>query len=375
MRLLMISGDPTVPQGKKGVFYNMLAEFSKYWDEISVICPAKKGSKQITIHEKVTFYPENTPHLFGAYNIYKRGAKLLKGGYNLISVHESPMFQNGIAAYLLWKRFKIPYILEFHHISGYPKAADLKETIARTGTKIYLRFLSFVWKNAKAIRVVNNEEVPGFLVKHGVKKNKIKFIPSFYINFGVFKPLNFEKNGKSIVFCGRLVRNKGLFELLEAVKIVKEKYPSIKLTIVGTGPLEEKLKRISHSLGLSRSVDFKGWVPEDRVVAEIYNRAIALVMASYNEGGPRVTLEAMACGTPVISTKVGIMKELIKDGENGLFTTGDPEDIAGKIIFLLENDKIREKIAINGRETVQEFEYKKMIKNYAITYQRLAGSK
>ena len=83
----------------------------------------------------------------------------------------------------------------------------------------------------------------------------------------------------------------------------------------------------------------------------------------------------MACGLPLITTNIGIMKEIIRDGENGLFITWEPEDIAEKIILLLQNKDLREKIAANGRQTVQQFEYSKMIRDYALRYHELIRMK
>ena len=94
-------------------------------------------------------------------------------------------------------------------------------------------------------------------------------------------------------------------------------------------------------------------------------------MPSFNEGGPRVTLEAMACKVPVITSRVGVMLDIIKEGENGLFIDWNPKDIADKIMLLLKDNSLRQKIAENGHQTIQQFERKKVIENYAKFYQNL----
>ena len=94
-------------------------------------------------------------------------------------------------------------------------------------------------------------------------------------------------------------------------------------------------------------------------------------MPSFNEGGPRVTLEAMACNVPVLTSRVGIMNDIIIDMENGIFIDWNVEDIIDKITLLLKDNNLRNQIAENGRKTVQQFERKNAIKNYAEQYQTL----
>lgn len=88
-------------------------------------------------------------------------------------------------------------------------------------------------------------------------------------------------------------------------------------------------------------------------------------MPSYNEGGPRVVLEAMACGVPVLATPVGIVPDIVKDGESGEITTWNSYNIAEKAKKLL-NDPVRyEKYSRAGIELAKQFEKKAAIKNYA----------
>ncbi len=366
----MISFDYTPAQGKKTIFYHMLKEFSTYWDEISIICPKKDGAKKTTIHGNVIFFPVPFSLPFGTLQIYRMGQKLLsEKDYSLISVHEGPPFPSGIAAYLLWRRFKVPYVLEIMHIVGYPKASGIKEHLGRLDSKLYLRY---AWKNATAVRTINSEEVPEFLAQLGVPKEKILYLPCFYTDLNIFRPLNFEKNGKTVIFSGRLAKNKGLFELIDAFKIVTSKISDSKLLILGDGEEKKKLVKMVKSLKLSESVEFLGWVHHTETT-RTYNKADVLVMPSYSEGGPRVCIEAMACGTPVICTKVGIMKEIIEDGVNGLFVSWDPKDIAEKIVHMLKNPELRRKIGMEGIKTARQFEYKELIRNYALSYRQLVS--
>ena len=126
-------------------------------------------------------------------------------------------------------------------------------------------------------------------------------------------------NQPVILFVGRLTANKAPFLFLEGVaKAVNEK-KDIQVLIVGQGPLVSKLRKRTMTLGLSDNVEFKRWVSNSAELANYYRSSRCLVCTSYSEGGPRVVAEALACGTPIITTRVGLGSELIEDGVNGFF--------------------------------------------------------
>ncbi len=372
MKLLMITGDKALAEGKKGAFYYTLEEFSKYWERIDIICPRASRVSNFeplnNIFKNVFIHSSPRNKFFQPRFILKMGAEIYKEEkFDLFTVHSYPPFYNDLGGIWLYKKIKKPYILEIHHITGYPKSADFKEKFYRFLTA---KFIGFFAKSAKLVRVVNQKQVPEFLFKAGIDKDKIRYISSAYIDLEVFKPLESEKK-YDVVFVGRLTKNKGIGLLLEAVKIIKAKISNFKLIIVGDGPLKNKIKDFIQKNKLQNNVELTGWLSDSSEIAEIYNRSKIFVMPSFNEGGPRACLEAMACKVAVITTRVGTMLDVVQDGENGVFIDWKIIDIAEKTINLLENNDLREKIAENGFKTVQQFERKKMIKNYAETYQNL----
>ena len=383
MKLLMITGDRALAQGKKGAFYYTLEEFSKYWERIDIICPkilrtsnALNKRSDPTFQTRPTFQPFNNvfihsspwPLILQPLFIFKKGAELFKKqGFDVFGVHGYPPFYNDIGGLWLHNKIKVPYVSEIHHITGYPRAGNFKEWLYKILTRLFIR--KFI-KKASAIRVVNKRQTPEFLIKSGAKKDKIVYTSSAYIDLEIFRPLNLEKK-YDIIFAGRLSKNKGIMLLLGAVKKIKEKLPNIKLVIVGSGPLEKEIKHFIKHSKLENNIEFAGWLPGTEDVARIYNQSKIFVMPSFNEGGPRVNLEAMACKTAVITTRVGLMIDVIQDNKNGVFVDWRIEDITEKIINLLKDENLRQRIAENGYKTVQQFERKKMIKNYALEHQKL----
>jgi len=379
MKLLMISGDTALAQGKKGPFYYMLEEFSKYWRRIDIICP-KTQQIVFNVHNNVYVHSSDKLKIFQPWFIFKKGLEIYrKQKFDLFTIHSYPPFYNDIGGLKLYKKIRIPYILEIMHINGYPKASGIKEWIYKILTN---KFINHFAKRSSVVRVINYKQVPEFLINSGVSKDKIKIVPAFYIDFDIFKPQ--EKpctrtssvQGKKydIVFSGRLVENKGISLLLGAIKNVKVQMSNIKLIIIGDGPLRNKIQKFIKKNKLQNNIEFSGWLPKNEDVAKIYNQSKIMVMPSFNEGGPRVTLEAMACKVPVLTSRVGIMLDIIQDGENGMFIDWEVKDIASKITLLLKDENLKNKIAENGYQTIQQFERKKVIENYARTYQNLLYS-
>lgn len=373
-KLLMITGDRALAQGKKGGFYYMLEEFSKYWKRVDIICPrlrqgsgGQAKSNVQNFHKNVFVHSSPWPLWLQPWFILKKGIEIYKKQkFDLFTIHSYPPFYNDLGGRWLYNKIKIPYVLEIMHIAGYPKAGSFKEWLYKILTRLFVNYFS---KKARAVRAINQKQTSEFLRKAGVDEKKIKYIPAFYIDLDIFKPQNLGKK-YDLVFTGRLVENKGIFLLLEVVRSLK----NIKLAIVGSGPLENKIKKYIRKNNLKNNVDFIGWLPTANDLARIYNQSKIFIMPSFNEGGPRTPLEAMACNVPVITSKVGIMIDMIKHGQNGLFIDWKVNDIFKKIMLLLEDKNLYKKIAENGYKTVQQFERKKAIKNYAETYQNLLYS-
>lgn len=365
----MLSGDASVAQGRDGAFYQMLRRFSAYWERIDILCPRAPGAVERVVHGNVFTHP--SPWHRAAQPLYirdKGGALAGERPYALITSHDFGFFYNGIGAASLSARTGIPYVSEIHHIEGYPRAVTARERLYRAVAVPYIRWAA---RRAAAFRAVNAVEVPGLLRKLGVSEAKILVLPSLYIDFELFRPLPETPRRYDAVFVGRLAANKGLFTLLDAAVRVKRQRPAFRLGMLGRGPLEAALRRRIDVLGLKENITLQTEPVPPEEVARFYNSGALLVCASTAEGGPRVTVEAMACGVPVISTPVGIMRELIIDGENGLLFHWDAAELAAQIERLLGDEGLRRGLAERGRESVQVFQADRVIERYARGYHDL----
>ncbi|MFH1432773.1 MAG: glycosyltransferase family 4 protein [archaeon] len=162
-------------------------------------------------------------------------------------------------------------------------------------------------------------------------KDKIVVIP-VGVDTDRFKPMKVKKEPHTVGFLAVLDeyhRYKGLDYLLKAIAQVKEKVHDVKLLVGGSGALLPEYKKMADELGISQSVEFFGFVPDDKLV-EFYNKLDVFVLpstSSEQEGFGTVLLEALACGTPVITTEIaGIADEI---AENGLGVVIKPRNECG----------------------------------------------
>lgn len=373
MNLLMISGDRSVPAGKKGAFWYTLESLSKHWDRIDIICPRPdtginiSNPDALTFFGNVHFHPATTGLWQQSEWIFKKGMQLHALFHHAVmTVHEYPPFYNGSGARRLLKKLShIGSVLEVHHIVGSPTPASLAERIGKIWSRWQLPAESHAFNAVRTVSKTTAQE----LLSWGISKSKVFVVPSFYLDHQMFASIQHPTTKQyDVAFCGRLVSNKGLDGVLRAIA----KVPGSTLLIIGDGPEREKYEALARQLDIAERVEFRGWLATQEDVLHALVQAKIFVMNSQSEGGPRVALEAMACGLPIISTKVGVMPEVIDEGKNGLFTTGEPQDLAAQISVLLRDADLRTRLGNEAKGVLDRFEREKLIANYARFLQSVA---
>jgi glycosyltransferase involved in cell wall biosynthesis len=146
---------------------------------------------------------------------------------------------------------------------------------------------------------------------------------------------------------GQLIERKGHHLVIDALHALKERYPQAHLAIVGAGEERESLIKRASALGILPRVTFAGVVPNDEL-ANWYSAADALILASNREGWANVLLEAMACGTPVVATRVWGSPEVLTDQRVGrLVDSRDVQSISSSVMNLLDDHP--------GRDVVRRY--------------------
>ena len=194
-------------------------------------------------------------------------------------------------------------------------------------------------------------------------RHKIFIAHEHFLDFDKFKiekPVDERDN--LVGYVGRLGGEKGILNFLEAIPDVLEARNEVAFLIGGDGQLRPQVEECTGKL--DGKVKFVGWIPHDELPRYL-NELRLLVIPSYTETGPYIAFEAMACGTPVLGTPVGLMSDMINDGETGfIMENNSPECIAENIIRALNHPNL-EQIAQNARELVErEFTFEKAVEGY-----------
>ncbi len=183
------------------------------------------------------------------------------------------------------------------------------------------------------------------------------------------KPL--ELNPPNILFVGLLWNVKGVDILLNAVPIIKKSIPDLSVYIVGSGPCENELKKLVKELDIEENIKFLGFI-SGKEKYSYYTSADICVFPSRHEAFGITLLEAMACGKPVVASNVGGIPYVVEDGKTGLlFEGGNVEDLAEKVIALLNDEKLRDKMGKAGRERVKDFTWDKIAEQTVSVYKEI----
>ncbi|HLB68302.1 MAG TPA: glycosyltransferase family 4 protein [Thermoplasmata archaeon] len=222
-------------------------------------------------------------------------------------------------------------LIPFHlRLPGVPKVVTLHgvhsvHVQARRGRLVasaYRRGERYSLERTRSVLAVSRATQEYFAKRYPQLAARIRFIPAG-IDFELFslrdgaeakRRLGIPPEDKLVTFVGRLAPEKRPFRILEEFESLHAIHPDTHLLMVGDGPLEVQVRKAA--AGVVGSTEIRGPVPQIEL-AQILSGSDLLVVASTHEGLPTVVLEALACGTPVVGTEVGILPDVIRPGVNG----------------------------------------------------------
>lgn len=216
------------------------------------------------------------------------------------------------------------------------------------------RFLRSFYTQFDLVFVLNKDQqrwLSGDQMKIDKEKVKITahWVDDFYRTAVKTEIKNISKqNGFTVVYAGRLSKEKGIMELSEIFAKIREKYPDLNIIIAGTGPEEDQLKQ------LLPEATFLGWV-EQKQLLDLYSSADLLLLPSRFDTFSCVVLEAMSCGLPVIAYNTKGPKDIISDGKNG-FLAENKEDFSRKAIHYLNQEGLHKKIRQAARLRSKDYD-------------------
>jgi D-inositol-3-phosphate glycosyltransferase len=279
--------------------------------------------------------------------------------YKLIFSH---YWLSGIAGLYLRAWWQVPQIIMFHTLGALKNAIRIGEDESDLRIEAEGRLAN----ESDLIIAATEKEKLSLKKLYDVPAHKISVIPCG-VNLNLFKPMDKLTSrkalglgeGKIILFVGRIERLKGIDTIIRALPYLGKIKP--KLIIVGEdgnrkGEMDN-LKILAESLGVADSVNFSGLIDYHQLPL-FYNSADVCVLPSYYESFGLVTLESLACGTPVIASDVGNLRNIILQGETGyILSENTPLQLAEKLDLILSGNIVSFNDSNNIRNSVEKFDW------------------
>ncbi len=256
----------------------------------------------------------------------------------------------------------VPVIAQIHHLFG---TVIFKEAAFPMALYVYFfeQFVPYVYKKVPVL--TGSKSTQQEFLRLGMQNVSIApegVAKHYHIQPGI------EKQHGLIVYIGRIKRYKGLDTLLKAFSQLLKNYPHAHFIIAGSGDDQVRLSEIASRLQISEKVTFLGFVSEEKKV-ELYTKAWFAVNSSLKEGWGLTSIEANACGTPMLATQVPGLCDSVKDGETGfLVPFGDSKAFISAMDRLLKDRELHTKMCQNCLAWAAQHSWEGA---YAVTRQKI----
>ncbi len=208
------------------------------------------------------------------------------------------------------------------------------------------------------------------VIPNGIEPNKFNSIP---------KDMEFRKayaagDEKIVLFVGRLVNEKGVHVLMDAIPRVLSQYTAVRFVIAGSGPERTPLEKKAMDIGVSDKATFTGYISDEQLL-KLYKCADIAVFPSLYEPFGIVALEGMVAGIPVVVSEAGGLNEIVVNRFNGMkFSTGRSDLLAEHIVELLENPELVVDITRNAWNTIYEkYQWEEITRRTYKVYEQAAN--
>ena len=294
-------------------------------------------------------------------------------------VLHSHYWLSGLVAERLKARWGAPHVAMFHTLGEVKNRARLSEREPEpriAGERA-------IAQQAERIVVASRDEQQLLVRFYGAEAGRIAVVPCG-VNLDLFKPiakdearqqLGLRDDDRILLFVGRIEPLKGVDILLGAAAQLETESDCFVLVVGGDSSARAgevaHLRDLASELGIGERVSFLGAVDHERLPL-FYSAADVCVVPSFYESFGLVALEAMACGTPVVASRVGGLAGTVRDGETGfLIPWRCPEPFAERLELLLGNEELRHAFGQSAREAVERFRWGNVAEAVLALYREL----
>jgi D-inositol-3-phosphate glycosyltransferase len=295
--------------------------------------------------------------------------------YDMVHSH---YWMSGVVATRLAERWKLPHVAMFHTLGEVKNRA--RATEHEPASRIDAE--RAIATSADRIVVASAHEKHLLTALYGADAERIAIVPCG-VDLDLFAPMEKEfarrklglKDGERVIlFVGRIEPLKGIDILISVAAQLHEDENFIVLIVGGDARASaeiDQLRAQAERLGVEHHISFVGSVEHDQLPL-YYNAADVCVVPSFYESFGLVAVESMACGTPVVASRVGGLTTTVQDGETGyLIPWRCPEPFAERLELLLDNDELRASFGRAGREAVERFRWANVADAVAALYESL----
>lgn len=356
-RVAVVGPDPSAHGGVAGVVAAMLESPLADHYELLPVVTSVEGTRLAKLGQALR-------------GLRRLGGLCRHGRVDLVHVHSSwnGSFARKGAAVALARRHRVPVVLQLHG-SGWERGLrrrGLAGAVARRAARHAARHADAVVAATPAWA----DEVGRLL-----RLDRVDAVP----NLVTAPPPPAAGNGRpeTVVCLGRLTREKGALDLVEAFAGVRERHPQARLVLAGEGRDAAAVREAVAAHGLEPAVELPGWVDRDRKRALLAS-ASCLVLPSHAEGLPLALLEGLLAGVPVVATRVGGIPEAVRDGEEALLVPAhDTGALSRAVNRVLDSPDLAARLARAGRgRALAELGPERVTGRLAAIYERvLAGSR
>lgn len=208
------------------------------------------------------------------------------------------------------------------------------------------------------------------LVSLGVGRENIHIVPNG-IDLKKIANIPPSPDECDMIFAGRLIREKNVDMLLEAVDYARIALPNVKCHIIGQGPERERLVRLAAERGLLDNVRFFGFMGYEEVISRLKSSKV-LVLPSTREGFGIIVIEAFACGVPVITVKSerNAACELVSE-KTGLVVSLDARELGNAVCKLITDGALRKNMAAAAKSAAQEYDWDEIVRKLRCLYEEM----
>ncbi len=206
------------------------------------------------------------------------------------------------------------------------------------------------------------------VVKNALDLDRYQAAYDFRGRFGI------PPNKKLLLFIARFLSTKGLREVIDALPIIRQHH-DVHTVFVGDGPARADNEAHCESLGLQQDTTFTGFIPEEDTVAAYLASDMLVFPTYYREGMPMVIFHSLACGLPIVTTKIRAAADWLEEGKHCLFVPPrDASKVAEAVIQLLDRPTLSEAMGRHGKELARKFEKSVVAQEWVSLYESMVDN-